>query len=185
MSDAAPAQRGTAPMLQAARVLLVAVSALLVALSLLASDVKFFTLHPALMAVWAFALGEGLIRVQTVRRARDGRNLVAAVDHHWQLESVGLVALVFGYLVAYMNKDLLGKEHFISWHSYMGTATLVVAFIQVLIGMVGNFGDELLESKAACARSRARDRGSQVDLHASCSSLALCGGSACTASMAT
>jgi len=92
---------------------------------------RFFTLHPLLAQVWFLASTLAIVYAQRARTGivstgssggtvtvNNGKQRGDALQKHWVLNVPAIGGLVFAFLVAYINKDLLAKTHFKSNHSW-------------------------------------------------------------------
>ena len=44
---------------------------------------------------------------------------------HWILNLTSTLAAAAGFGVIYLNKEMVGKKHFTTWHGRLGLATMV------------------------------------------------------------
>ena len=78
---------------------------------------RWFTLHPLLMTLaFVAAAGSGI----QMKRKGGRANTVA----HGYLMLLAFVLALGGWYVIYQQKNMLGKSHNTSWHSYQGLLTM-------------------------------------------------------------
>ncbi|CBY22745.1 unnamed protein product [Oikopleura dioica] len=58
---------------------------------------------------------------------------------HGFIALVALAASCFGYWAIYENKELIGKEHFTSYHGQVGIASLAMIFVNQLLGAAAHY----------------------------------------------
>ena len=168
--------------LQVSRLLTASAGALILLVSVFGAELKFFTLHPVCAVVWFVAVSEAIIQGQLARRSKGAKARELSLGSHWQVATIAVLGLLTAFSVAYINKDLHNKNHFISWHAYAGLTTVTVAGIQLAIGYWAHYA----------AEEAGKRIGRYVILKlipffclTNHSTAAPCGGSACTASLAT
>jgi len=91
---------------------------------------SWFSYHVASMALSFVGLSSA---AALVRKRLGYRNTVL----HGQLMLVATALAAFGWYVIYSNKNMLGKRHLTSWHSWFGVAALVAYALLFVVGLAG------------------------------------------------
>mmetsp|Transcript_13823 Transcript_13823/g.39312 ORF Transcript_13823/g.39312 Transcript_13823/m.39312 type:complete len:232 (+) Transcript_13823:114-809(+) len=93
----------------------------------------FFTWHPALMSAGTVGLmSEGIILTAGLKTKRRSFYL----NVHLLLQLLSLIAVLAAFTVIYVNKNLAGKLHFQTWHSWVSLGATVLMGLQNLTGLV-------------------------------------------------
>jgi len=72
---------------------------------------------------------------------------------HGYVMAVALTSAAFGYYVIYSNKNILGKIHLTSWHSWIGLFALLSYLSLFLVGLLGLHPDVGLRNKSQDLRA--------------------------------
>ncbi|GAB6020888.1 hypothetical protein CHUAL_003533 [Chamberlinius hualienensis] len=62
------------------------------------------------------------------------------VNRHLIIQISAGIMMVIGFVIVFLNKYLKSKNHFISWHSYFGLATVIVFALVTGGGFAANYG---------------------------------------------
>ncbi|KAG0229010.1 hypothetical protein BGW42_001831 [Actinomortierella wolfii] len=96
-----------------------------------------YTWHPIFMSLFGLLATEAILVLQPKELARHKRNLKTV---HAVLHGSTFLFLIVGYVAIWVNKSIQHKVHFKSYHAWVGTATLVAVFGQLIFGvLVGYF----------------------------------------------
>lgn len=103
-----------------------------------------FSWHPTLMAI-AFSL---LMAQAIVIFSPESSLLLSSsrsdkVQLHWILNTFSLLATAGGFGAIYLRKDLLGKEHFTTWHAKFGLAASIGVILAALGGLAAKYSSSL------------------------------------------
>lgn len=90
---------------------------------------RLFSWHPLCMTI-GFV---GLMGSATVTKRLGG---YTNTKLHAGLASLGLFSALGGFYAIYHNKDLHGKDHFTSYHSWYGLFALFGSIVPMLVGLV-------------------------------------------------
>lgn len=57
------------------------------------------------------------------------------VRYHWIFQTLATVCSVGGFLAITVNKSILNKPHFTSWHGFLGGVTVFLTCLQATMGI--------------------------------------------------
>lgn len=80
-------------------------------------------------AVFAIS-GEGYLSSKLSRGNR--------VTLHWILNASGLALMIIGFIIIIVNKNNIGKDHFVTSHAKLGLSSIIIALIVGTLGIVAN-----------------------------------------------
>ena len=83
-----------------------------------ADSLRLFTLHPLFAAVAVTLASWAIASVQTAKPPHAG------IASHRLLHALAMVAFSVAFTAIYINKNNYGKEHFLTWHSWAGLASV-------------------------------------------------------------
>ena len=99
---------------------------------------NFFKYHPILMTIsFLLSLSEGLFQIKEMKYNVENRNFHQII--HVILQTFSFILSLISFYFAFKQKNFLLKNHFTSWHSWIGTFTLTLQFFVSLIGMLKFF----------------------------------------------
>lgn len=90
---------------------------------------RLFSWHPLLMTIGYI----GLLGGATLTKKLGG---YTNTKIHSFLASLGLALAVGGFYAIYRNKAIHNKDHFTSWHSWLGVVILLGSLIPMLVGII-------------------------------------------------
>jgi len=99
-----------------------------------------FSWHPTCMTVCFI-----LLMLQAIVLFSQESSLVPTtqrsekVQLHWILHAFGVTSAAFGFAAVYLNKEINGRKHFVSWHGKFGLATLCGVCLAVLGGLLAKY----------------------------------------------
>ncbi|XP_030767406.1 cytochrome b561 domain-containing protein 2-like [Sitophilus oryzae] len=108
-------------------------------------DFVLFSWHPILMSLgWMLLMTEGLFAINKYNtywrfKTKGGFR----VKIHWITTSVGYTLAVIGFIIAYINKNLKNKDHFVTWHALFGIISLACTLPPIINGIVLHYKKEL------------------------------------------
>lgn len=85
------------------------------------------------MFQFVLLLSEGILMLRKDSKFSKHVPHIWKIRLHWVVQVVGVTLFVAGYIVAYDNKNRIGKDHFVTWHAKFG----LVAMICLLITFAG------------------------------------------------
>ncbi|XP_078595293.1 transmembrane reductase CYB561D2-like [Branchiostoma floridae x Branchiostoma japonicum] len=97
---------------------------------------SLFSWHPTLMVT-----GYGLLMTEAILMFSPESSLMinamrkSKVRFHWILQAGAVVCAVGGLMAIYLNKERMGKDHFVSWHGLIGVTTVVFSVVQSMGGI--------------------------------------------------
>ncbi|EDO45381.1 predicted protein, partial [Nematostella vectensis] len=54
---------------------------------------------------------------------------------HWVLQTTAIILALIGFIVIFVNKNLHGKSHFVSWHGTFGLVVIILILVQAFQGV--------------------------------------------------
>ncbi|KAF9215827.1 hypothetical protein BGZ59_000191 [Podila verticillata] len=90
-----------------------------------------YSWHPICMGLYGFVATEAILILQPVEKGSQKR---LARTIHGLVQILAMIFSLLGFTAIYVNKDLLGKEHFHTNHALFGCTTVFIFFLQVLFG---------------------------------------------------
>lgn len=103
-----------------------------------------FSWHPSLMTVaFAFLMAQAILifSPESSLLVNSGRN--DKIQLHWILNVFSLLGAVGGLASIYLNKEIAGKPHFVTWHSRFGLASVIGVFLSALWGIAAKYSATL------------------------------------------
>jgi cation transport ATPase len=102
------------------------------------SETTLFKFHPILMTIsFLILLSEGLFQVKEMRHDLENRKYYQML--HILLQSSACMLSFVSFFISIRQKNFELKNHFNSWHSWIGLMTLTIQFFVSLIGFIKYF----------------------------------------------
>ncbi|ESO05054.1 hypothetical protein HELRODRAFT_99384 [Helobdella robusta] len=96
---------------------------------------SLFSWHPALMTVaFCLIMMQGLLVFSPQSSLIMSSNRKVKTFYHWLLMISSTVLALLGYLVIFKVKEDSEKPHLMSWHAWIGLATIIYSVVQCLGG---------------------------------------------------
>lgn len=100
------------------------------------TNFSFFALHPLLMSLaFAFLVPQGLMVFNRSSSLVSAWKVPDKVNAHGWMLFAGLCSALAGFVVIYITKNRGGKQHFTSWHGYLGLIVTLYMCVQVVAGV--------------------------------------------------
>jgi len=94
-----------------------------------------FSWHPTLMTVSFCLIMSQAIAIfspeSSLLQSSDRRD---KVQLHWILNLFSIISAAGGFGAIYLNKEIVGKKHFTSWHGLLGLITCIGVLMTALGG---------------------------------------------------
>ncbi|KAK3269487.1 hypothetical protein CYMTET_22078 [Cymbomonas tetramitiformis] len=101
-------------------------------------DGQLFGYHTTLMSAgYILCMGEGVLLASKAVVLPAGEDRLRLLKKHMYLQVAAWAAIVGGFYAIYHNKDIHGKPHFTSYHSWLGVLTLITTFLTPVTGALG------------------------------------------------
>ncbi|XP_058798607.1 transmembrane reductase CYB561D2-like isoform X1 [Phymastichus coffea] len=100
---------------------------------------QLFSWHPICMALSAgFLLIEGVYAISGEAFVSKKLTRKNRITLHWILHLVGLILMTIGLVITIVNKNKLGKDHFVTTHAQLGLAVFVIVWVIAAFGILAN-----------------------------------------------
>ena len=60
------------------------------------------------------------------------------VTLHWTLHATGMSLMIIGLIITIVNKNRIGKEHFVTPHAKLGLSAIILAILVGMFGILAN-----------------------------------------------
>lgn len=103
-----------------------------------------FSWHPTCMTVaFGLLITQAIIIFSPESSLTPNSSKSDKVQLHWILNVFGILAVVGGFSAIYLNKEINGRKHFVSWHGTFGLATTVGIFLAAIGGLAAKYSSSL------------------------------------------
>jgi cytochrome b-561 domain containing protein 2 len=93
---------------------------------------KWFTWHPLLLSASLTLFSYGVLTLQPTSQART--KAAGLVRHQLAMIGLGIPVALLGFLAVFFTKIANDKQHFTSWHGFIGIFTLGLLAVQAIVG---------------------------------------------------
>ncbi|XP_044257916.1 transmembrane reductase CYB561D2 [Tribolium madens] len=108
------------------------------------ADFQFFTWHPLLLSVgWMFLMTEAILSLSKENLFTGTLPKGIRVRLHWIFQTIACILITIGFVVVYINKDYLNKQHFMTWHGLLGLIGLIFCIPSCLNGIAALYHGSL------------------------------------------
>lgn len=105
-----------------------------------APGTDLFSWHPALMTIaFCLLMSQAIVIFSPESSLLPGSERKDKVQLHWILNLTSTLAAAAGFGVIYLNKEMVGKKHFTTWHGRLGLATMVGVLVSGLGGLAAKY----------------------------------------------
>lgn len=99
----------------------------------------FFSLHPICMTIaYGLLMLEGVLFFSS-QPLVNATKKSTKITWHWIFQALVISLCAVGFTVVYYNKNRLGKNHFTTWHSWIGLLTIIATTIIALGGLFAKY----------------------------------------------
>ncbi|KAK9881013.1 hypothetical protein WA026_014356 [Henosepilachna vigintioctopunctata] len=110
----------------------------------LCGDFVFFTWHPILLSVgWMVFSTEGILTLNKNNNILKKLTEPNRILLHWILQTIALISITLGFLIALKSKNDKNKSHFKTWHALFGLLGVIFAILSGLNGISALYSNAL------------------------------------------